>query len=581
MRTRWLIATLILVIALGSALPTHAQSVVTVSIDDVLFDEFPTTKALITVRNKNGVPIVGLGPNEFEIIEDGKASFPPSEVTAKVNPDAPISIVLVIDISGSMKGTPIKEAIRAANALIDQLSPQDRGAIIAFADHVDTDPTHLEEGKEIGFTTDKNALRNVVNFLDTKIGWDTPLYDAIYKGVKMVAAEPPGKRAVVVMTDGRDERDNAQGIPVKDAGSFFKPYDPVLEANQYNIPVFSIGLVGLGGKIDDEYLKWLAERTGGIYQQAPAPEDLAPLFQNVVSQLKQQYVLTYNSSLSKDDHYHSLVVRVRLPQGQAFNEIKFHLPSETIPTSIPSSISEITPTKVAQEDQAPLPNETPVPTPTPTPPVLTRIMDTLKKTFEERPALAVVIGIGVLLLIILIIALLAVLLRGRRAKEKDLVDTEPKGSVPTESGTSVTSPPTGVAPPDWPGVGTGTPVIGQPPSWAVTGPGIPPAGGTRIIERAPKHLAMLVDKSRPDRKYDLRTMTNVGRARENQIILDDPTVSRHHAWIKADGEDFLIFDVGSANGTYVNDQRVTEPRRLQQGDIVRFGEATFVFTKIF
>jgi pSer/pThr/pTyr-binding forkhead associated (FHA) protein len=112
--------------------------------------------------------------------------------------------------------------------------------------------------------------------------------------------------------------------------------------------------------------------------------------------------------------------------------------------------------------------------------------------------------------------------------------------------------------------------------------GIPQAGGTIVIEKQPKHLAMLVDKARPDRKYDLKGTSNIGRARnENQIVLEDVTVSRRHAWIKVEGEDFFIFDVGSANGTFVNDEPVRDPRRLESGDVVRFGDAAFVFTKVF
>jgi pSer/pThr/pTyr-binding forkhead associated (FHA) protein len=121
----------------------------------------------------------------------------------------------------------------------------------------------------------------------------------------------------------------------------------------------------------------------------------------------------------------------------------------------------------------------------------------------------------------------------------------------------------------------------MPPQGIPAGGDIPAAGGTRIIERAPKHLAMLVHKAHPDQKYDLKGTTNVGRAQDNQVVLDDPTVSRHHAWIKSEGEDFLVFDIGSANGTFVNGQPVEEPFRLENGDVVRFGEVDLVFTKVF
>jgi pSer/pThr/pTyr-binding forkhead associated (FHA) protein len=90
-----------------------------------------------------------------------------------------------------------------------------------------------------------------------------------------------------------------------------------------------------------------------------------------------------------------------------------------------------------------------------------------------------------------------------------------------------------------------------------------------------------VDKARPDLKFDLKGTMNIGRAKDNQVVLDDPTVSRHHAWIKAEGENFLVFDVGSGNGTFVNDEQIQEPRLLQSGDTIRFGDASFIFTQVF
>ncbi len=598
MKARWVIAILILLLLFGSTVSTGAQGVVNLAIDDLRLNGFPRAEVLVTVRDANGVPIVDVGANRFEIVEDQKESFPPSEVTTTVNPDAVISVIMVIDISGSMAGKPIDEAIRAANALLDQLSPQDRAAIIAFADEVvSLEPDVLEEGKELGFTVDKNAVRNVVNFLDTKIGWDTPLYDAIYKGVKMTTSEPAGKRAVIVMTDGRDERDNDQGVPVEDAGSLSTPDDPINEANRHNIPIFSVGLVGLGGRIDTKYLNRLAERTGGHYLEAPQPEELTPLFKDVINQLKTQYVLSYESTLEEDANTHRLIVGVDLPQGRDFDEIKFQiLEAEPTVEPTPAELASAAPLEEEPPSAAPISEEEPASpgqaTPEPTASGIEGVVDKVRDTFEERPALAIVIGAGVLLLIILFVALLIVLLRGRRAQEEEYAPVEfdevyapppqpawTPGPADASLATPTAQPPpasrTEVAPSGWQG-----PEVGAPPFAPVPGESAA-AGGTRLIDRGPKHLAMLVDKSRTDRRYDLKGTMNVGRARDNQIILEDPTVSRHHAWIKSEGERFLVFDVGSANGTYVNDEQVEEPRSLENGDVVRFGDAAFVFTRVF
>jgi VWFA-related protein len=597
-------AILLLLLLSATFLQASAQGVVNLSIDDLSMDDFPRSQVMVTVRDANGVPIAGLEGDKFEIVEDGRASFPPSGVTMQVNPNAVVSVVMVIDISGSMEGEPIEEAIRAANALLDQLTLQDRAAIIAFADEVRSlDPNDLEEGKELGFTTDKNAIRNVVNFLNTKIGWDTPLYDAIYKGVKMAETEPVGKRAVVIMTDGRDERDNAQGVPVKDAGSLSTADDPINEANRHNIPIFTVGLVGLGGKIDTNYLRRLAERTGGLYQQAPQPEQLTPLFENVVNQIKTQYVLDYESRLQPDDQFHSLMVRVTLPQGQDFDETKFQIrqaQATSSPstggneTAVPAEV-EITPNPV--EEGQPVAIEPSSPEPAATSDSartgIEGLIETLRDGMEARPPLAILAGVGVLLLIVLLIALIIVIVRGRASEEIEYpsIDfTDAYAPPPARWAADATDPGTPfvetemeerteVAPGAWPEPG-GEPSPFAPPAVVPEGE-FPAAGGTRVIERGPTHLAILIDKGRPERRYDLKGITNIGRARDNQVVLQDATVSRHHAWIKLEGEEFLVFDVGSANGTFVNDEKVEEPHRLENGDVIRFGDAEFAFTKVF
>jgi hypothetical protein len=69
--------------------------------------------------------------------------------------------------------------------------------------------------------------------------------------------------------------------------------------------------------------------------------------------------------------------------------------------------------------------------------------------------------------------------------------------------------------------------------------------------------------------------TSIGRHGDNQIILPDGQVSRHHAEIVMQGGRWLITDLGSANGTYVNGERLTGPRVLNHGDLVRVGQTQF------
>lgn len=65
-------------------------------------------------------------------------------------------------------------------------------------------------------------------------------------------------------------------------------------------------------------------------------------------------------------------------------------------------------------------------------------------------------------------------------------------------------------------------------------------------------------------------ITRIGRAAENEIALDDGSISTFHAEIHPDGERHVLKDLGSTNGVRVNGERVTEAR-LADGDLLRFG----------
>ncbi len=81
-----------------------------------------------------------------------------------------------------------------------------------------------------------------------------------------------------------------------------------------------------------------------------------------------------------------------------------------------------------------------------------------------------------------------------------------------------------------------------------------------------------------DKKVDevvlRREAVTVGRRKDNDIRLDDNTVSGHHAQFSITGDKVYVEDLGSTNGTYVNGQRV-EARALEDGDVVIIGKHKF------
>jgi pSer/pThr/pTyr-binding forkhead associated (FHA) protein len=65
----------------------------------------------------------------------------------------------------------------------------------------------------------------------------------------------------------------------------------------------------------------------------------------------------------------------------------------------------------------------------------------------------------------------------------------------------------------------------------------------------------------------------IGRGEQADLLLSDATVSRRHASVRQDGHTVVVTDLGSANGTYVNERPVHEGTRVEDGDVIRLGAA--------
>ncbi len=80
------------------------------------------------------------------------------------------------------------------------------------------------------------------------------------------------------------------------------------------------------------------------------------------------------------------------------------------------------------------------------------------------------------------------------------------------------------------------------------------------------------------RRFNLTGTATVGRAPENAVVLTDDQISRRHAIIQSQGEgEFWLVDLGSANGSYLNERRISQPLQLRVGDVIRLSAVEMTF----
>jgi VWFA-related protein len=585
--------------------PASAQGNLTITVDKVEAGQDGKNYAYVTVRDENGVPIAGLNPGSFDIIEDQSTYFPPEQVETLVNPAAGMSVALILDLSGTMKGQPLEEAKKASARLLETLlnepNDPDRAAFFGINGPVDINSTTVNEGtRETDFTNDRNKILNLINPLEVTGNSPTPLYDALFRVVK-IAGRQPEPRAIIVITDGQDKV------------SSLSADDPISEANRNHIPIFPVGFSR--GPVNDDYLTRLAARTGGTYTKAREASSFTQGFQDILSALSQQYVLTYQTRLKSDGQPHVVMVRVKSAQGTAAAEKVFigavPTAAPTIPAVATAGEGEATattgPLAVAVEaaetavpeavsGQAEV-TEQPAEAPSTPQGFIAQAQDWVTERSHWPILIAALAGLLLLIALILVLALR----RGQAPAEAGeypgsaesyappmpsgpgiepatVQNRAAAGAGPTTAGAG-SYPQTEYAAsgePGWPPAQTAQP---WPPAEAPAG--FPAEGGkTVLISRTPaqpKVLAILVNRKQPQERFDVLASTDIGRGTANQIILQSATVSRQHAKIKDEGGEFKLYDLASANGTFVNEVKVLNPVVLKDGDVVRFGEAEFLF----
>jgi Ca-activated chloride channel homolog len=241
------------------------------------------------VRDAKNRIVRELGKDDFEVREDDQVR---RVVDFSATSHGPISVAILFDTSGSMRGTHLERGTVIVHRLLDRMvHASDEAALFTFDKTVQ---------QNTSFTSDFEGIRQVLN---AGSGWGvTSLYDAIAETAKHVGERHTLRRAVIVVTDGVD------------TASTLAPSEVSARASAIDVPVFIINVAkprrsSDGSAIDDNGLADLARWTGGDLQYVTAPEQVVPAMAALIAELRQQYFLAIESALSAG--WYRLDVRTR------------------------------------------------------------------------------------------------------------------------------------------------------------------------------------------------------------------------------------------------------------------------------
>jgi Ca-activated chloride channel family protein len=247
------------------------------------------------IHDKAGRFVKGLGPADVTVFEDGVRQevtyFREASAAAAAGERIPLSVVLVLDTSGSM-GRNLSFLQEAASSFLAKLEPGDRALVVQFNETVKS---------SADFTDDLDRLEN---FVDSLQSWGaTSLFDAIQYALVRIRDEP-GRKAVVVFSDGADTSSQA------------REEDVVAIARAVEATVYSVGIrsgSGLQARSPRGFLRKIARETGGEFFFPERIGDLLKTFAAISAELKAHYLLAYSPTRPPDSLFREITLKVARP----------------------------------------------------------------------------------------------------------------------------------------------------------------------------------------------------------------------------------------------------------------------------
>lgn len=280
----------------------------------------------VSVTDPSNRYVLGLSKDDFHIFEDGVEQ----KITHFSNEDAPLSIGLLVDTSGSM-GAKLDTSRQAVAEFLKTLNAADQAFLVEFSDQAQL---------AVPLTNDTGAIESAMTSATS--GGLTALLDAVNMGLlEMKRAKNP-RKALLIISDGGDNNSRYTSSRISD---LVREADVQIYAMGVFEPTLSFGLGGgltgglTGSKLGaaeldgPRLLSEIANQTGGRALAATNLRELPGIAERIGIELRNQYVLAYSpQNPSRDGKYRKIEVKLQQPKAlpalKARWRLGYYAPSE-------------------------------------------------------------------------------------------------------------------------------------------------------------------------------------------------------------------------------------------------------------
>ncbi|MFZ0961089.1 MAG: VWA domain-containing protein [Terriglobia bacterium] len=267
----------------------------------------------VTVTDPFDRIVTGLDQENFQVYDEKVEQ----QIVAFTTEDAPISVGLIFDCSGSM-GDKIEKSKEAALQFFKTSNPQDEFMLVSFADQPDLIS---------GFTAKYENLQE--RLITVKSGGRTALLDAIYLGLSEMKKATTNRRALLIISDGGDNHSRYTENDIKRA------------VKESNVQIYAVGIfepMGSRSRTPEEaggpgLLAEIAEISGGRLFSVENTDELPDIAEKISIELRNQYVLGYKpSNLIRDGRWRRIRVKLNPPKGlpplQVYSRTGYYAPTQ-------------------------------------------------------------------------------------------------------------------------------------------------------------------------------------------------------------------------------------------------------------